>query len=75
MDVHIRQLSEYKFCIYFQALTSVAYDFYDKVVVMTLNAKQYPWWANNFVPRLYGREIFCKLIIFLSVNPFLIVLD
>ena len=47
----------------FQALTSVAYDFYDRVIVMTLDAKEYIWWSSKFVPANYGRLKVCKLFL------------
>ena len=39
----------------------MAYDLYNKVVVMTLDAKQYSWWATTFVPSNYGRVRTCEL--------------
>ena len=46
---------------YFQDLTSVAYDFYNEIIVMTLDASQYLWWASKFVPAGYGRSAMRKL--------------
>ncbi|XP_053394052.1 uncharacterized protein LOC123525859 [Mercenaria mercenaria] len=35
-------------------LTSVAYDLYNDIIVMTLDAEKYPKWASKFVPALYS---------------------
>ena len=56
---------------YFQDLTSVAYDFYNKIIVMTLDASQYLWWASKFVPAGYGRSAMRKLTLTVFFfNPF-----
>ncbi|KAL4237024.1 hypothetical protein ACF0H5_005408 [Mactra antiquata] len=45
---------------FYMDLTSVAYDLYNDLVVMTLNVNMYSVWATQFVPAMYGHSRACK---------------
>lgn len=40
-----------------QVLTEIAYQFYNELVVMTLDVEEYPAWAGQFVPRDYTKTM------------------
>lgn len=39
----------------FQVLNEIAYQFYNELIVMTLDVEEYPAWAGQFVPKDYNK--------------------
>ena len=45
-----------------QALTSAAYELYNKMVFVSINTDEFPKWASRFVPLGYRQKVLGKLL-------------